>query len=82
MGFWVVDCTGKLETWFSLSIFNTCSLHRTFQSIVSLLMLLKLACCIRIEDVSVHSRNPMSRIVHSLCFLTDSVSSVRYIYLT
>ena len=24
-------------------------------------------------------RNPMGRIVHSLCFLTDIVSSIRYI---
>ena len=41
--------TGKLDTWFCLSIFNMFSLRRTFQSMLLHLLLLKRARCIRIE---------------------------------
>ena len=60
------DGTSKLETRFRLSIFNIISLRRTFQSIVSHLVL---SCVIK---TCTHC------IVHGLCSLTDNISPIRY----
>ena len=63
MGFWK-DGTDKLETRFRLLISKIFSRggRRTFQSVVSHLVLLKRARCMRKKHVSVRPRNPTDRI--------------------
>ena len=75
------DGTGKLETRFRLLVFidfqqvfpSQNIWEYSFASCDIKIVLLEL------KHVSVRLRNPMGRIVHSLWFLTDNVSSIRYI---
>ena len=79
VGFWEGDID-ELETRFLLLIFNIFSLSRTFQNIVSHFMLsCVVKTCTFYDNRSAFlcgPRNPMPRIVHSLCFLTDNVFSI------